>query len=158
ALARPQWGFTWEEAKQRGLDIIVAIDTSRSMLATDIAPNRITRAKLAALELMQKAKNDRLGLVAFAGSAFLQCPLTLDEEAFRQSVNALDIDVIPQGGTAISEAITVSLEAYKDSEDNHKIMILITDGEDHEEGVLEAAEEAAKAGMHVFTIGVGTTT
>ena len=85
ALARPQWGFDWEEAKQRGLDIVVAIDTSKSMLAEDIAPNRLARAKLAALDLMQQAKSDRLGLVAFAGSAFLQCPLTVDDAAFRQS-------------------------------------------------------------------------
>src|SRR5438270_5371263 len=85
ALARPQWGFDWEEARQRGLDIVVAIDTSKSMLAEDIAPNRLARAKLAALDLMQQAKSDRLGLVAFAGSAFLQCPLTIDDPAFRQS-------------------------------------------------------------------------
>src|SRR5437867_7457095 len=91
ALARPQWGFEWEEVKQRGLDIVVAIDTSRSMLAEDIAPNRLARAKLAALDLMQQAKSDRLGLVAFAGSAFLQCPLTIDDAAFRQSVEALDV-------------------------------------------------------------------
>src|SRR3974390_586103 len=77
ALARPQWGFDWEEVKQRGLDIVVAIDTSKSMLAEDIAPNRLARAKLAALDLMQRARADRLGLVAFAGSAFLTCPLTI---------------------------------------------------------------------------------
>src|SRR2546427_8373206 len=80
ALARPQWGFDWEEAKQRGLDLVVAIDTSRSMLAEDVRPNRLTRAKLAALDLMKVSKSDRLGLVAFAGDAFLQCPLTLDEQ------------------------------------------------------------------------------
>src|ERR1043166_1562918 len=85
-----QWGFDWEAAKQRGLDIVVAIDTSKSMLAEDIAPNRLARAKLAALDLMQQARSDRLGLVAFAGSAFLQCPLTIDDAAFRQSVEALD--------------------------------------------------------------------
>src|SRR3954466_15707908 len=86
ALARPQWGFDWEPAKQRGLDIIMAIDTSKSMLAEDIAPNRLVRAKLAALDLMQQARSDRLGLIAFAGSAFLQCPLTIDDAVFRQSV------------------------------------------------------------------------
>ena len=111
ALARPQWGFDWEEMKQRGLDIIVAIDTSKSMLAEDIEPNRLARAKLAALELMQRARSDRLGLVAFAGSAFLQCPLTIDDAAFRQSVEALDVNIIPQGGTAIAEAIETALTA-----------------------------------------------
>src|SRR5229473_554541 len=104
-LARPQWGFDWEEAHQQGLDIVVAIDTSRSMLAEDVPPNRLTRAKLAALDLMRLAKNDRLGLVAFAGSSFLQSPLTLDEEAFRQGVDALDVGIIPQGGTALSDAM-----------------------------------------------------
>ena len=156
ALARPQWGFAWEEAKQRGLDIVVAIDTSRSMLAADVAPNRITRAKLAALDLMQKAKNDRLGLVAFAGTAFLQCPLTLDEDAFRQSVNALDIGIIPQGGTALTDAIRAALGAFKEEGDNHKVLVLFTDGEDHESSALSTAEEAAKAGLRIFTVGVGT--
>src|SRR6266516_785 len=85
ALARPQWGFDWEEAKQRGLDIVLAIDTSRSMLAEDVRPNRLSRARLAALDLMRLARSDRLALVPFAGTAFLQCPLTLDDQAFRQS-------------------------------------------------------------------------
>jgi Ca-activated chloride channel family protein len=119
ALARPQWGFSWEETKQRGLDIVVAIDTSKSMLAEDIAPNRLARAKLAALDLMQQAKSDRLGLVAFAGSAFLQCPLTIDDAAFRQSVEALDVNIIPQGGTAVAEAINTARKAFKEG-DNYK--------------------------------------
>ena len=95
ALARPQWGYDLEGVTQRGLDIVVAIDTSKSMLAHDLAPNRLARAKLAALDLMQQAKSDRLGLVAFAGTAFLQCPLTIDDSAFRQSVTALDVNTIP---------------------------------------------------------------
>jgi Ca-activated chloride channel family protein len=155
ALARPQWGFDWEETKQRGLDIVVAIDTSKSMLAEDIAPNRLARAKLAALELMQRARSDRLGVVAFAGSAFLQCPLTIDDAAFRQSVEALNVNIIPQSGTAIAEAIETALTAFKE-EDNYKVLVLFTDGEDHDSGALEAAEKAAKAGMRIFTIGIGT--
>jgi Ca-activated chloride channel family protein len=155
ALARPQWGFDWEEMQQRGLDIVVAIDTSKSMLAQDIAPNRLARAKLAALELMQRARSDRLGLVAFAGSAFLQCPLTIDDAAFRQSVEALNVNIIPQGGTAIAEAIDTALTAFKEA-DNYKVLVLFTDGEDHDSGALEAAEKAAKAGMRIFTIGIGT--
>jgi Ca-activated chloride channel family protein len=155
ALARPQWGFDWQEMKQRGLDIVVAIDTSKSMLAEDIAPNRLARAKLAALELMQRARTDRLGLVAFAGSAFLQCPLTIDDGAFRQSVEALNVNIIPRGGTAISEAIETALGAFKEG-DNYKVLVLFTDGEDHDSGALEAAEKAAKAGMRIFTIGIGT--
>lgn len=156
ALARPQWGFAWEEARQRGLDIVVAIDTSRSMLATDVAPNRITRAKLAALDLMRLAKNDRLGLVVFAGTAFLQCPLTLDEDAFRQSVNTVEVDIIPQGGTVLADAIKAAQGAFKDEGENHKVLVIFTDGEDHEEGVLPVVEAAAKEGMRIFTIGVGT--
>ncbi len=155
ALARPQWGFDWEEVKQRGLDIVVAIDTSKSMLAEDIAPNRLARAKLAALDLMKRAKTDRLGLIAFAGSAFLQCPLTIDDSAFRQSVEALDVNIIPQGGTALAEAIQTALTAYKEG-DNYKILVLLTDGEDHDSGALEAAEKAAKEGLRIFTIGIGT--
>jgi Ca-activated chloride channel family protein len=155
ALARPQWGYDWEEIRQRGLDIVVAVDTSKSMLAEDIAPNRLARAKLAALELMQRARADRLGLVAFAGSAFLQCPLTIDDTAFRQSVEALNVNIIPQGGTAIAEAIETALTAYKE-DDNYKVLVLFTDGEDHDSGALEAAEKAAKAGMRIFTIGIGT--
>lgn len=155
ALARPQWGFSWEEAKQRGLDIIVAIDTSRSMLAEDIKPNRLDRAKLAALDLMQQAQADRLGLIAFAGGAFLQCPLTLDDGAFRQCVDALNVDIIPQGGTAVAEAIRTAVSALKDDE-NFKVLVLFSDGEDHDPGALEAAREASEAGMRVFTIGLGT--
>lgn len=155
ALARPQWGFSWEEVSQKGLDIVVAIDTSRSMLAADIPPNRLERAKLAAMDLMKLAKSDRLGLVAFAGSSFLQCPLTLDEEAFRQGVAALDVNIIPQGGTAIAETIQTALSAFKDG-DNHKILVLFTDGEDHEAGVLEAAKAASDKGLRIFTIGVGS--
>src|SRR5467141_4012738 len=113
ALARPQWGFDWEEAKQRGLDLVVAIDTSRSMLAEDVQPNRLTRAKLAALDLRKLAKADRMGLVAFAGTAFLQCPLSADDEAFRQSIDELNVNIIPQGGTALAEAIQTARMAFK---------------------------------------------
>jgi Ca-activated chloride channel family protein len=155
ALARPQWGFNWEESKQKGLDIVVAIDTSKSMLAEDIQPNRLQRAKLAALDLMQLAHSDRLGLVAFAGGAFLQCPLTIDDSAFRQSVDALDVNIIPQGGTALAEAIDTALTAFKEGE-NFKVLVIFTDGEDNDENALEAAHAAAKEGMKIFTIGIGT--
>src|SRR4051812_22206 len=142
-LARPQWGFDWEEAKQRGLDVVVAIDTSKSMLAEDVAPNRLARAKLAALDLKKLARTDRVGLVAFAGSAFLQCPLSFDDEAFRQSVNALDVNIIPQGGTALAEAIQTARAAFKEKSDNHKVLVLFTDGEDHDGHAVDAAKSAA---------------
>jgi Ca-activated chloride channel family protein len=156
ALARPQWGFEWEETKQRGLDIVVAIDTSRSMLAEDIPPNRLARAKLAALDLMQQAHSDRLGLIAFAGSAFLQCPLTVDDAAFRQSVEALDVNIIPEGGTALSEAIETAQTAF-DEGDNFKVLVLFTDGEDQEPGAIEAAKKAAGKALRIFTVGIGST-
>ncbi len=156
-MAGPQFGFTWEEAAQRGRDIIIAIDTSRSMLATDVQPDRLTRAKLAALDLLKIGNYDRFGLIAFAGTAFLQCPLTFDDEAFRQSVQILQPGIIPQGGTALSEAIKTAREAFgTDAEDNHRILIMFTDGEDHEEHVKETAESAAGAGVRIFTVGVGT--
>jgi Ca-activated chloride channel homolog len=157
ALARPQHGFDLQEVEQRGLDIVVAVDTSKSMLTTDIAPNRLERAKLAALELMQDAKADRLGLVAFAGDAFLECPLTIDNTAFQQSVQALNVNSIPQGGTAIAEAINQSLKAFKEK-DHHRVLVLLTDGEDNESetGALAAAQNAAKDGLKIFTIGIGT--
>ncbi|HKI68158.1 MAG TPA: VWA domain-containing protein, partial [Verrucomicrobiae bacterium] len=155
ALARPQWGFTWQEATQRGLDIVVAIDTSKSMLAEDIAPSRLARAKLAALDLMQDAKADRLGLVAFAGDAFLECPLTVDDTAFRESVNTLDVNTMPQGGTAIAAAIKTAVKAFKE-EARFKVLVLLTDGGDNEPGALQAAREAAKAGLRIFTVGIGT--
>lgn len=157
ALARPQWGFSWEEARQRGIDIVIAIDTSRSLLAEDIQPNRFTRAKLAAWELVRLARTDRLGLVAFAGTAFLQLPLTLDEDAFRQSLDAIQIGIIPQGGSALAEAIETSLDAFPDEDNNHEVIVVLTDGEDHEGKAVEAAKKAAREGARVFTIGVGTT-
>jgi Ca-activated chloride channel family protein len=155
ALARPQWGFDWEPTRQRGLDIVVAIDTSKSMLAEDIAPNRLVRAKLAALDIMQQARSDRLGLVAFAGSAFLQCPLTIDDAVFRQSVDALDVNIIPQGGTALAEAIEKALAAFSEA-DSFKALVLLTDGEDHDSGAVAAAKKAAAAGLQIFTVGIGT--
>ncbi|HLP75507.1 MAG TPA: VWA domain-containing protein [Candidatus Paceibacterota bacterium] len=155
ALARPQWGYSLEEVKQRGLDIVVAIDTSKSMLAEDIAPNRLTRARYAALDLMQQAKSDRLGLVAFAGTAFLQCPLTIDDSAFRQSLQSLDVNTLPEGGTALAEAIYTAQRAFKEGE-GHKVLVLFTDGEDHDSGAVQAAKLAAKAGLRVFTIGIGS--
>jgi len=155
ALARPQWGYDLEVAKLRGLDIVVAIDTSKSMLAEDVTPNRLGRAKLAALDLMQQARADRLGLVAFAGGAFLQCPLTIDDAAFRQSVDSLDVNIIPQGGTALAQAIETALTAFKEG-DNYKVLVLFTDGEDQDSGALAAAEKAAASDLRIFTIGIGS--
>ena len=157
ALARPQWGVVWEEAVQQGRDVLIAVDTSRSMLAVDEPPNsRLVKARLATLDLAQFAKTDRLGLIAFAGSAFLQCPLTLDEFAFSQNVSGLDTEIIPQGGTAIAEAIDTAVKAFEKSGDNHRVLVLITDGEDHEGDIEAVIRRAQKAKVRVFTVGVGT--
>ena len=155
ALARLQWGYSEQEVAQKGLDIVVAIDTSKSMLASDIAPNRLTRAKMAAVSLMQQAKSDRLGLVAFAGSAFLECPLTIDDAAFQESVDALDINTISDGGTSLAEAIDTATKAFHEG-DNYKVLILFTDGEDNDTGALEAAKSAGKDDVKIFTVGIGT--
>lgn len=156
ALARPQLGYGWEEVRQRGLDIIVGLDTSRSMLATDLTPNRMTRAKLAALDLLKSAENDRLGIVAFAGTAFLQCPLTVDHSAFAQSLNALEVGMLPEGGTDLTRAIETAQRAFGEDNDSFKVVILLTDGEDHEGDPVPAARKAAESGLRIFTIGVGT--
>jgi len=158
ALARPQWGFAWEEAKQQGLDIIVALDTSRSMLARDVPPNRLEKCKLAVIDLMRQAKSDRMGLVVFAGDAFLQAPLTLDEQAFQQAVNFVSVGIVPVGGTSLSSAIRTTLAAFERGNDNHKVLVLFTDGEDHDvdTDTMAATKEAAEAGLRIFTIGVGT--
>ena len=105
---------------------------------------------------MHLAKSDRLGLIAFSGTAFLQCPLTIDRNAFMQSVNSLNTEIISQGGTAIGEAVNEAVRAFKKEEDNHKVLVLFTDGEDHEEGIAGAIEKAKEIGLKVFTVGVGT--
>ena len=156
AVARPKFGFEWQEMEVKGLDILIAVDTSKSMLASDQSPNRIERAKLAVQDLMHLAKSDRLGLIAFSGTAFLQCPLTIDRNAFMQSVNSLNTEIISQGGTAIGEAVNEAVRAFKKEEDNHKVLVLFTDGEDHEEGIAGAIEKAKEIGLKVFTVGVGT--
>ncbi|MBU6409677.1 MAG: VWA domain-containing protein [Verrucomicrobia bacterium] len=159
ALARPQHGFDLQPVQQRGLDIIVAIDVSKSMLARDIAPDRLERAKLAALELMQDAQSDRLGLVAFAGDAFLECPMTIDNTAFQESVQALDVNSLPLGGTDIAAAIQTAQTAFARAA-GHQALVLLTDGEDtvNPAAALQAAQAAAKTGLKIFTVGIGTKT
>jgi len=155
ALARPLWGHLEEESRGSGLDIVVCFDVSRSMMAPDLKPSRLQRAKLAAFDLARLAKGDRVGLVAFAGTAFLQCPLALDPEAFRQSVNALDTDIIPEAGTAMAQAIREARQAFTRESGASRVIVVITDGEDHEPGAMEAARECAQDGIRVYTVGAG---
>ncbi|MCM8796517.1 MAG: VWA domain-containing protein [Candidatus Omnitrophica bacterium] len=156
SLMRPQWGFKWQEIKRKGLDILVAVDVSKSMLAEDIKPSRLERTKLALADFVKHLKGDRIGLIAFAGSAFLQCPLTVDYSGFLLSVDALDINTIPKGGTSISSAIRQALESYEGGLKKYKVLIIITDGEDHEGDAVKVAELAQKEGIKIFCIGIGT--
>ena len=155
ALAQPQMGFKWKEVKRKGIDILMAVDTSKSMLANDVKPNRLERSKLGILDFVSRLEGDRLGLIPFAGTAFLMCPLTLDYDAFRQSLDALDTEIIPHGGTDIASAIREA-EFVFSNDANHKILVLVTDGEDLEGEALTAAKEAAARGVTIYTVGVGT--
>jgi Ca-activated chloride channel family protein len=155
-VAGPMWGFRWQEVRREGIDLVVAMDTSRSMLATDVKPNRLARAKLAVEDLLAELGGDRIGLVAFAGTAFVQCPLTLDYGAFRQSLEAVEVGLIPRGGTALGAAIDAALDAFEGRQGRHQALVLITDGEDHEGKVKEAVKRAADRGVKVYSVGIGT--
>jgi len=155
ALARPQMGFQWKEVKRKGIDILIAVDTSKSMLAEDVKPNRLERSKFGIMDFVSKLEGDRVGLLPFAGTAFLMCPLTLDYDAFRNSLEALDTEIIPQGGTDLASAIDEAEAAFQ-NDANHKILVLVTDGEDLEGEALSAATEAKKRGLTIYTVGVGT--
>ncbi|MDB6053638.1 MAG: von Willebrand factor type [Verrucomicrobiales bacterium] len=156
ALARPQWGETQQEVKESVVDVLLAVDTSKSMLATDATPNRLVRAKLAALDLLRIGSPNRFGLIPFAGAAFLQSPLSLDEDALVQSLQSIDVGSVPQGGTVFANAIDTAMDAFEKEENNQKILVIFTDGEDQEDGALEAATKAKKAGIKIFTVGIGT--
>ena len=148
-------GFQWKEVKRKGIDILMAVDTSKSMLANDVQPNRLERSKLGIMDFVSKLEGDRVGLIPFAGTAFLMCPLTLDYDAFRQSLHALDTGIIPSGGTDIASAIRQAEFAFSNNA-NHKILVLVTDGEDLEGEALNAARDAAQKGLTIYTVGVGT--
>ncbi len=157
ALAGPMWGFRWQQVQREGIDLIVAIDTSRSMLATDVKPNRLARAKLAVQDLLAQISGDRVGLVAFAGTAFLQCPLTLDFGAFSQSLEAIEAGIIPRGGTSLAAAIEASLGAFEGRQAEHQALVIITDGEDLGGGLDDAIKQATERGVKIYTVGIGTT-
>jgi Ca-activated chloride channel family protein len=157
ALAEPRLGFRWETFTQRGNDILFAVDTSRSMSTPDVKPNRLERAKLAIDGFVDRLNGDAVGLVAFAGNAFVQTPLTVDYGAFRESLDALDIGIIPRGGTNITSAIHAAQQALRGRPGTDKILILVTDGEDLEGDSLAAARAAAAGdGLKIYTVGVGS--
>ncbi len=156
SLARPRWGYAFDEVRRKGLDLILAVDVSRSMLSNDVPPNRLERVKLATQDLLNNLQGDRVGLIAFAGRAFLQAPLTIDYDAAVDSINDLDTKSIPEGGTNISDAITLATRTYGKAATGNRALIIFTDGEELNGDAVTAAKAAAAAGVKIFTVGVGT--
>jgi len=156
ALMRPQGGILEEKEKRRGLDILIAIDTSKSMLAEDVKPNRLDLAKTVVRDVAAKMKGDRIGLIAFSGTAFLLCPLTVDYSAFMLSLESLDVNAIPRGGTSLSGAIGEAVKGFTGTHSKAGVLLMITDGEDQEGDPVNAAVQAKNDGITIFTLGVGT--
>jgi len=157
ALARPQKGMQWQTLDRRGTDLLLVVDTSKSMNADDVAPTRLERTKLAIRDLVERFPGDRVGLVAFAGDAFVESPMTLDHDALLETLGAFDTSIISRGGTDVGRAIDVGSAALKAESGDEKVMVLLTDGEDLEGRGLDAAKRAAEAGITIDTVGVGTT-
>lgn len=160
AIAKPQLGTHMEMMKREGIDIIIAVDVSRSMEALDVRPgpiSRLTKAKQEIRSLInpERLLGDRVGLVTFAGEAFIQCPLTLDYAAARMFLDVIDPEIIPVPGTAIGEAIRTATSGFNREERKHKVLILLTDGEDHNTNPIGAAESARKEGIKIYTVGIG---
>lgn len=156
ALARPQTGSKIKEYKTEGAEIMIALDVSNSMLAEDYSPNRLERAKLAVSKLVDNLRNDRIGLVIFAGKPFVQLPVTADFVSAKMFLNSIDTGSIPVQGTAMGEAISLAAMNFSDQSDKSRAIILITDGENHEDDPVEAARMATQKNARVFTIGVGS--
>lgn len=156
AVARPQIGTRLEEVKREGVDILVAVDVSLSMHARDVPPNRLEKAKHEVRSLLRELRGDRIGIVAFAGDAFLHCPLTLDYGAAKLYLDALEPGLIPEPGTAIDRAMEVAMRAFESAEKKYKVLVLITDGENHGSAVDPYIEQAEREGVVIFTVGIGS--
>ena len=156
ALARPQWGYEIREIKRRGTDILLIVDVSRSMLTRDVKPSRLERTKLAIKDLIKKLKGDRIGLIAFAGDAFLTCPLTVDYSGFLLNLEDLGPDIVARGGTNIAAGLRTALQEYETAGAKFKAVVIITDGENLEEDPMPTVEEAKGKGIKIFAVGVGT--
>jgi Ca-activated chloride channel family protein len=155
-IANPQIGSKIEEVKQVGIDVFILLDVSLSMTAEDIKPNRLEKAKHQIAKLVQKLQGDRIGLIVFSGEAYVQFPMTTDYSAANLFLSAVDIESVPQAGTAIEPAIKLALSSFKMESDTKKAIVIITDGEDHEGNVLNIVEEAAEKGIQTYTIGLGS--
>lgn len=156
ALARLQFGTHLEKMKREGIDLIIAVDVSTSMMAQDIKPNRLERAKQQVRSIIDRLQGDRVGLIAFAGEAFVQCPLTLDYSAARLLLSAMDENSVSVQGTSLAEAIETAGKSFNQQERKHKVLLLLTDGENHDQSALEAAETARKDGVRIYTVGIGS--
>ncbi len=156
AAANPQVGTKLQEVKQTGIDVFILLDVSRSMNAEDIKPNRLEKAKYQISNLIQKLHGDRIGLIIFAGKAYIQFPLTTDYSAAGLFLSAVDVNSVPQQGTSIGSAINLAVESF-DSSSTEKVIITITDGEDHEGDVMDAVDKAVSNGNKIYTIGLGST-
>jgi Ca-activated chloride channel family protein len=156
-LARPQFGSRLEEVKKQGVEVIIALDVSNSMLAEDIQPNRLTRAKQAISKLVDNLENDKIGLIVFAGDAYTQIPITTDYISAKMFLSTINPDMVPKQGTAIGAAINLAERSFSPGEGKSKAIIIITDGENHEDDPVYEAEAASKAGIVIHTIGIGST-
>jgi|LSQX01.2.fsa_nt_gb Ca-activated chloride channel family protein len=158
SLAQPMTGAKMERARREGVEIVIVLDTSLSMAARDVKPSRIVAAKQAITEIIGRLGNDRIGMVLFAGNAFRYCPLTADHDAALMFLEAVDIDSIPQPGTAIGQALTIGGQMLGEAEGKHRVLILLSDGEDHSTGALERANAVNReTGAAIMVLGVGTT-
>jgi Ca-activated chloride channel family protein len=155
-LSRPQFGSRIEEVRKQGVEVIIALDVSNSMLAEDIQPNRLTRAKQAIERLVDNLQDDRIGLIVFAGDAYTQIPITSDYVSAKMFLSTVGPDMVPKQGTAIGAAIELGIRSFSPGEGKSKAMVIITDGENHEDDPVAAAEDAAKAGIVIHTIGIGS--
>lgn len=154
-IANPQTGSKLEEVKREGIDLFIALDVSKSMLAEDIVPNRLERAKQAISRLIDKLQGDRIGIIVFAGKAYTQLPITTDYAAARLFLSTINTDVVPVQGTAIGEAINLAMNSFDSDSKGSKAIIIISDGEDHEDDPVAAAKKAADEGIYIYTIGMG---
>ena len=155
-LARPQFGSRIEEVKKQGVEVIIALDVSNSMLAEDIQPNRLTRAKQAISRLVDNLENDKIGLIVFAGDAYTQIPVTTDYVSAKMFLSTINPEMVPKQGTAIGAAIDLASRSFTPGEGKSKALIIITDGENHEDDPVSAAGEATKTGIVIHTIGIGS--